>query len=64
MEAVIIPAGTVVQINGVPVRLPTDTLVETAYSNMSSLVGYHYAHVPESEAPIEAPSIGGEPGDK
>lgn len=43
MDAVIIPAKTIVHINGIPVRLAVDTLVETA--NMSLLTGYHYAHL-------------------
>lgn len=48
MEAVMIPAKTVVHINGIPVALATDTIVETAHGNMASLTGYHYAHLPEA----------------
>lgn len=51
MEAVIIPAKTVVHINGIPVALALDTLVETAFENMRMLTGYHYASVPESVPP-------------
>lgn len=51
MEAVIIPARTVVHINGVPVYLVTDTIIETAFENMALLTGYHYSHVEEVSAP-------------
>lgn len=43
MEAVIIPAKTLVQIAGIPVYLAVDTIVETAHANMALLTGYHYA---------------------
>lgn len=52
MEVVMIPAKTVVQINGVPCALAVDTLVETAYENMSQLTGYHYAHVSEPQSEL------------
>lgn len=48
MEAVMIPAKTVVHIGGVPVALAVDTIVETAYGNMKLLTGYHYAHLAEA----------------
>lgn len=48
MEVVMIPAKTVVTINGVPVALAVDTLVEVEYANMCYLTGYHYAHLPEA----------------
>jgi hypothetical protein len=51
MEAVIIPAKTLVHIGGVPVALAVDTIVETAHENMALLTGYHYANVPESNPP-------------
>lgn len=54
MEAVLVPAKTVVHINGIPVSLATDTLVETAYENIKHLTGYHYAHV--SEDPTDRPA--------
>jgi len=53
MEAIIVVAGTTATINGIPVRFPVDTIVETAYENMQFTTGYHYAHVHESEAPVE-----------
>lgn len=58
MEAVMIPAKTVVHINGIPVHLAVDTIVETAYENMALLTGYHYAHVPEGDAPAPPPLLG------
>lgn len=61
MEAVIVPARTVVHIKGVPVYLATDTIVETAYGNMSQLTGYHYASVPERDAVPVPPSPAAEP---
>lgn len=61
MEAVIIPAKTVVHINGVPVALAVDTIVETAFGNMSLLTGYHYGHLPETVAPVPVSSIQYEP---
>ncbi len=48
MEAVMIPAKTVVHINGIPVFLAVDTLVEAAYENMRFLTGHHYAHLTEA----------------
>lgn len=64
MEAVVIPAKTVVHIGGVPVRLAVDTIVETAYDDMARLTGYHYAHLQEApegrgvvnEQPSSAPA--------
>ena len=53
METVIIPAKTVVHIEGIPVALAVDTIVETAYENMALLTGYHYAHL--SDEPNAAP---------
>ena len=46
MVAVIIPAKTVVHVNGTPVYLAVDTIVETAYGNMQLLTGHHYAALP------------------
>lgn len=46
IAAVIIPAKTVVQINGIPVALAVDTIVETAFENMKLLTGHHYATMP------------------
>jgi hypothetical protein len=46
MDAVIIPAKTTVHINGIPVRLAVDTIVETG--SMWLLTGYHYASFPET----------------
>lgn len=45
MEAVLIPAKTIVHINGIPVALAVDTLVEMAYENMALVTGHHYAHL-------------------
>lgn len=47
MEAVIIPGKTVVHINGIPVRLAVDTIVETTIENRPMLTGYAYAYLPE-----------------
>jgi len=53
MEAVIIPAKTLVHIGGIPVTLAVDTIVETTHGNMALLTGYYYAVLPEeSTAPI------------
>lgn len=48
--AVIIPGQTLVYINGIPVTLAVDTIVETAYENMHLLTGYHYASLPAPPA--------------
>lgn len=54
MEAVIIPSRTIVYINGIPVELATDIIVEVAYGNMHRLIGYHYAHIHEaSDVPVK-----------
>ena len=58
MEAVLIPAKTVVHIGGIPVSLAVDTLVETAYGNMALLTGYHYAHLPEAPEAVPSPPEG------
>lgn len=47
MEAVRIPAGTVLLMNGIPVKLATDVIVEVAHGNMQFLTGHHYAHLPD-----------------
>lgn len=57
MEAVIIPAKTIVHINGIPVTLAVDTIVEVALGNMCQLTGYHYSSVPDSMP--TAPSAAG-----
>lgn len=57
MEAVIIPAKTIVHIGGIPVYLATDTIVETDLGNMALLTGFHYAHVP-SEPSAHGVSVG------
>jgi len=51
MDAVIIPAKTVVHVNGIPVQLAVDTIIETAHENMALLTGYHYACLPSNEEP-------------
>jgi hypothetical protein len=53
MQAVIVPAKTVVQINGVPVRLAVDTIVETASGNVPSLTGWAYAYLADPPADDE-----------
>jgi hypothetical protein len=47
MEAVIIPAKTLVHIGGIPVVLAVDTIVETDLGNLPRLTGYHYAGLAE-----------------
>lgn len=54
MEAVIIPAKTVVHINGIPVALAVDTIVETTLGNRPLLTGYAYASL--GDAP-EGPNV-------
>lgn len=58
MEAVVVPAQTKVHINGVPVFLAVDTMVECEYGNMALLTGHHYAHLvgPPAEKPSAASS--------
>ena len=61
MEAVIIPAKRVVHINGVPVQLAVDTIVETAAENVPFLAGYHYAFnvgVPANPPPPSSETFG------
>lgn len=57
MEAVIIPAKTLVHIGGVPARLAVDTIVETAHGNMAQLTGYHYSHVVDSHPPTPTQDV-------
>ena len=59
MEAVIIPAKTVVHVGGIPVQLAVDTIVEAAHENMALLTGYHYAFL--AEQPGVAPVMKAEP---
>jgi uncharacterized protein DUF551 len=54
MEAVMIPAKTLVHIGGVPVCLATDTIIETAHENMRLLTGYHYASLLAAPAVVPA----------
>jgi hypothetical protein len=61
MEAVMIPAKTVVHINGIPVALAVDTIVETAYDNMKHLTGYHYAHISDAPDSTDTPGRTREP---
>lgn len=57
MEVVIIPGRTVVHIQGIPVYLAVDTIVETSHGNMSLLIGHHYASLPHHPTgEIETPT--------
>lgn len=56
MEAVMIPAKTVVHIGGIPVALAVDTIVETVYENMKLLTGHHYAHVADVPDSSDVPA--------
>jgi hypothetical protein len=46
LQYVLLPSGSIVHQNGVPVRLITGALVTAAYGNMSQLIGHHLAAVP------------------
>lgn len=46
LEWVLLPEGSVVHQNGVPIRLVTGALVSVARANMSMLVGHHVCAVP------------------
>jgi uncharacterized Zn-binding protein involved in type VI secretion len=61
MEAVMIPAKTVVHINGIPVALACDTIVETAHEHMQLLTGYHYAHINNEPPALEGAATKGQP---
>ena len=41
MQWVLLPQGSVVHQNGIPVRLITGALVSVAHGNMQFLVGHH-----------------------
>ena len=56
MTAVVIPAKTVVSVNGVPVQLAVATIVETAAENVPFLTGYHYAFIVGEPANPPPPS--------
>jgi hypothetical protein len=54
MDAVLIPAKTVVHVGGIPAQLAADTIVETAHGNVPLVKGYFYAH-------LSGPPVGNPP---
>ena len=59
-QYVLLPAGSIVHQNGVPVRLITGALVTVAYDSMSELFGHHLGSVPVAPSPSPGPAPQGD----
>ena len=60
MRAIVVPSKTLVHIDGIPVLLAVDTIVEASEDAAPMLSGYAYAHLPAQ--PTDPPPSDGEKG--